>query len=252
MDKMKLLNDNEYATDVNKMNSAMGNISIYPQWNLGLFNLEKNKRILDIGCGPGMYFDAIMAYSPSRYVGVDFSEVLLHELSNKAKLRGQSIELIQADITDSESLKRLCQYEYDYVLCFDVLEHIEDDQKALKTIRMVLLNTGMGELCIRLPALPFIYGENDKAIGHFRRYSKKYLTMTLERCGYKINKIGFQNFLGPFFWFTIGKILKRSAAVNESESTFINSIIPLVSRLEKIVPPPFGLSLFCTCSAIPE
>lgn len=250
MKDFKLLDDYENAAAISEMNGAMGNISDYPQWNLGLFNLENNKRILDIGCGPGFSYDAVMKYTPSLYVGADFSDALLDQFSAKLVLENRSIEMIRTDITNSESVKKLCHHEYDYVLCFDVLEHIEDDEKALRNLKSVLRNTGSGKLCIRVPALPFIYGENDKAIGHFRRYSRKYLSSLLERCGYTIHKIGFQNLPGSFFWFTTGRIFKRPAAVTNTESKLINSIIPLIARLEKIVSPPFGSSLFCICSAI--
>jgi SAM-dependent methyltransferase len=250
MKKFKLLNDYENAAAISKMNGAMLNISDYPQWNLGLFNLENNKRILDIGCGPGLSFDGILKYSPSLYVGADFSEAFLDQFSAKLAQENRSIEMIRIDITNSKSVKQLCHHVYDYILCFDVLEHIEDDEKALRNLKTILLITGAGKLCIRVPALPFIYGENDKAIGHFRRYSRKRLSSLLKRCGYTIHKIGFQNLPGAFFWFTTGKIFKRPAAVTNTESKLINSIIPLIARLEKIVPPPFGLSLFCICSAI--
>jgi len=250
MKNFKLLDDYENAAAVSRMNGAMENISDYPQWNLGLFNLEKNKRILDIGCGPGFSFDAVMEYSPSLYVGADFSDALLDQFSAKLAQENRSIEMIRTDITDSESVKQLCHHEYDYILCFDVLEHIEDDEDALMNLKTVLQNTGSGKLCIRVPAIPFIYGENDKAIGHFRRYSRKQLSSLLKRCGYTIHSIGFQNLPGAFFWFTTGRIFKRPAAVTNTESKLINSIIPLIARLEKIVPPPFGSSLFCICSAI--
>jgi SAM-dependent methyltransferase len=62
---------------------------------------------------------------------------------------------------------------FDAILYIDVLEHIEDDAGELgRAARR--LNPG-GALIVLSPAHPWLFTEFDKAIGHFRRYTKESL-----------------------------------------------------------------------------
>jgi SAM-dependent methyltransferase len=67
---------------------------------------------------------------------------------------------------------------------FDVLEHIDDDVKFLATI-FRLLETN-GKLYLTVPAYSFLWSNEDKLGGHFRRYTLKKLVIALQSVGYKI------------------------------------------------------------------
>lgn len=60
---------------------------------------------------------------------------------------------------------------FDTILYIDVLEHIEDDAAELRTAA-AKLNPG-GHIIVLSPAFQTLYNPFDKAIGHYRRYSKK-------------------------------------------------------------------------------
>jgi len=62
---------------------------------------------------------------------------------------------------------------YDCVLYMDVIEHIEFDHEELQRAAN-LLNPG-GALVILVPAHQWLYTPFDRAIGHFRRYSRRSL-----------------------------------------------------------------------------
>jgi hypothetical protein len=59
---------------------------------------------------------------------------------------------------------------FDAILYIDVLEHIEDDVAELER-SAARLRPG-GHIIVLSPAHQGLYSEFDKAIGHFRRYSK--------------------------------------------------------------------------------
>src|SRR5215216_1084233 len=59
----------------------------------------------------------------------------------------------------------------DTIIYIDVLEHIENDRIELETAS-ARLSSG-GHLIVLSPAFNFLYSPFDKAIGHFRRYSRK-------------------------------------------------------------------------------
>jgi ubiquinone/menaquinone biosynthesis C-methylase UbiE len=225
-----------------------GKVNNYLKWNLEVFEIERGKRILDIGCGPGLYFDSVMTVcSPSFYMSVDCSAGYINQMAQK--IAGHpNCEAMQLDIMDSEQVRNLYEYAFDYVLCFDVLEHIEDDEKALRNIRELIQNTGSGHLFLRVPALQSIFGENDKSIGHYRRYSLQLLKSLLERCSFAVKSIGYQNFVGVVPWYIIGRVLKRSLSVSGDEGKIFDAIVPLIQSIERTIAPPIGLSLYCVCA----
>lgn len=59
---------------------------------------------------------------------------------------------------------------FDSILYIDVLEHIEDDQGEV--VKAAARLKPGGHLIVLSPAHPFLFSEFDKAIGHFRRYTK--------------------------------------------------------------------------------
>ena len=82
---------------------------------------------------------------------------------NNIKIFGKSIEKIEK--------------KFDSILYFHVLEHIENDLKEIEEAKK-RLNKG-GHLIIIVPAHQKIYGNLDKAVGHFRRYEKDFLKINL-------------------------------------------------------------------------
>ena len=73
------------------------------------------------------------------------------------------------------------------VLLIDVLEHVQDDLKALKAINKILVNGGYLIISCPTPNFPFYFGmEFDKSIGHLRHYTFIRLKKLLEQCEFKI------------------------------------------------------------------
>jgi hypothetical protein len=62
---------------------------------------------------------------------------------------------------------------FDSILYIDVLEHIEDDRAELAAAA-THLRFG-GKLIVLGPAHPWLYSPFDKALGHYRRYTKAML-----------------------------------------------------------------------------
>jgi len=225
-------------------------VNNYCRWNLSVFPIQKNKRILDIGCGPCAYLDALLTYDPEFYLATDYSErfldVVRKRMSGLSKCRAEKLDIFSAP----GSVPFLEGEKFDYVLCFDVIEHLEDDVEGLKNIRRIMAMTGARELFVRVPALPLLFGSSDEAIGHFRRYTKNSLRSAFEAAGFELRRIKYQNIAGVIPWFVIGRLFRRSLAVAPSEGRLFDMIVPLLKWIEVIVPPPIGLTLYC--EAIPK
>jgi hypothetical protein len=84
----------------------------------------------------------------------------------------------------------------------------------------------------------------DANYGHFRRYLKGDLTGKMGENGFSILKCRYLNLLGVFGWWWNGKILKKSI-VPKSQILIYDQIIRWMAPIEKWLPKPLGLSLFC-------
>lgn len=218
-------------------------------WNLGVFPLEQGRRILDVGCGPCLYWREIVRLKPALYLAADLSESFLAEVHQK--LDGTvPVETRRLDL-GREPEDWWAERTLDDALCFDVLEHIEDDQGAARNLALLLRSARVKRLFIRVPALPWIYGRNDAAIGHYRRYSRKSLRSLLEGAGLRPLRIGFHNVAGILPWLVIGRVLRREHAVSAGEGRAFDALVPVLRFAERLVPPPIGLSLYAACELAP-
>jgi len=64
--------------------------------------------------------------------------------------------------------------QYRTIMYIDVVEHIEKDQEEIAEAARHLF--AGGHLIVLVPAYNFLYSEFDKAIGHYRRYSRATLS----------------------------------------------------------------------------
>jgi hypothetical protein len=86
-----------------------------------------------------------------------------------------------------------------------------------------------------------LYGEFDRAVGHFRRYEKRDLAAKLNSAGFSIRQIKFFNLLAALPWLINGRLLKRDY-LPTGQANLANTLTPLL-KLERLIGPPCGLSL---------
>jgi 2-polyprenyl-3-methyl-5-hydroxy-6-metoxy-1,4-benzoquinol methylase len=70
---------------------------------------------------------------------------------------------------------------FDTVICFDVLNHVTDDEETVEEISQVLRPGG--RLILLVPAHPSLHGKRDDRLGHLRRYDRAQLRGLLQRHG---------------------------------------------------------------------
>jgi hypothetical protein len=95
---------------------------------------------------------------------------------------------------------------------FDVLEHIEDDLKFLKSLNQTMAKDGF--LFITVPAYQTLWSKDDDYAGHFRRYTNSELKKKLKNSGFKpvFSTYIFSVLIFPILIFrTIGQKLDNSA-----------------------------------------
>lgn len=70
---------------------------------------------------------------------------------------------------------------FDLVCAFDVLEHVEDDRRALGELSRVLKDNGT--LIFSVPLHAVLWNAFDDFVGHVRRYEPSHLLLLLQRHG---------------------------------------------------------------------
>ncbi len=144
-------------------------------------HLPAAARLLDVGCGTGLFLDAVrgrataMGLDPSRDA-VEFCHA-----------RG----LTQVHRGTLDDLPRLGLSALDAVTFFDVLEHLPDDVEALTQVRAVLRPGGV--VLATVPAYRWLWSPHDEANQHYRRYTRRRLRGAFERAGYAVVRAGYFN-----------------------------------------------------------
>jgi SAM-dependent methyltransferase len=152
-------------------------------------------------------------------------------------------------VQDPEFLS-LARYRPDSIVCLNVLEHVRDDLRALEHMRQVL-EPG-GRAVFMLPAFESLYGPIDRNLGHFRRYSKRSWRDLAARAGFRIKLARYTNPVGFLGWWVNAKILGKTEQSEAQIALFDSVIVPVMSRAEAWMEPPFGQSIFTVLEKAPE
>ena len=93
------------------------------------------------------------------------------------------------------------------------------------------------------PAFPLLMSKFDRAVGHHRRYTKKTARTLLVNNGFDIVKIEYVNSLGWLAWLVGMRILKITPRDSLVLKIWDKIVIPVVSKIESWISPPFGQSI---------
>ena len=191
----------------------------------------EGKKILDLGCESG--------YWGLHYVSnndVYFADIVEENIS---RLPVDESRKFVVDATQSLPFREF----FDYVICADVLEHVEEDELVLRNIWKALRRGG--EAVITVPAYTSLYGHHDKLIGHHRRYDKNDLEQRMEGLGFKVV---LSRYTCPLlflpFWIN-QRFLKQNRAY-QGRSKLEPKILPLlnlIATLDSKLNLPFGVGL---------
>jgi 2-polyprenyl-3-methyl-5-hydroxy-6-metoxy-1,4-benzoquinol methylase len=214
----------------------------YYLWPLNFLNNIAKKNIWESSAGIGILAEKLVNIS-NKMIITEYTSENIHILSDKFKAI-PNIHIEQCDLSNFDT-SRFANMDIDIIINLDVLEHIEDDLKVLQDFCKVLKPGG--KLLIKTPAHPFLYCSIDKQSLHYRRYSKKVLRKQLINAGFEVEKMRYINMAGAIAYFIKGKIQKKETNFSNTFSTTklqrINKLIPLMIKVEKIVPAIFGLSV---------
>jgi SAM-dependent methyltransferase len=119
-------------------------------------HLPDGTEILDVGCGDALSFAVLSQFGRVRGIEVDASLV-------RADNPHRS-DVFTAPLGDSQ----YADWQFDLITALDVVEHIEDDRKAIADM-VAMLRPG-GYLLMTVPAFMTLWDRHDEINHHFRRY----------------------------------------------------------------------------------
>jgi SAM-dependent methyltransferase len=197
--------------------------------------------VLDVGTSAGTNLRMLRDVGFTDVMGLDFSEEAVRWCAEKGLGTVR-----RGDITnmpfDNES--------FSLVVATDIVEHVDDDTRALSEIRRVL-RPGSAAL-ITVPAFPSLWGLQDEVSHHRRRYRLEPLLDRIREAGLEPERHFHFNYLLFAPIWAARQVLKRwRPAGFKSEGTINN---PLLNRLLGAVfdfdiataqrlSPPFGVSI---------
>ena len=211
-------------------------LDLYDAWLFDEYKPYIGRRILEIGCGFG---NQLKLMTDREFVlGLDISDDSTREVQSRF-FDYPNISAVCMSIYDPEVIN-LNQIKFDTVIALNVIEHLEDDEFAIGNAWSVLQPNG--NFILVVPAHQWLFGSMDRAIGHYRRYTKRMLKVRMEKIGFSIVLQKYFNMLGAFGWFVNGRILNRKVPPT-GQLKLINFLIPFLRSIESRISPSFGISL---------
>jgi len=220
---------------------TLSKMNALERFNTHLFQAIRpylGRRMLEVGSGTGNITRFLL--SQGDVVATDISE------DSIARLRETFAEHdgFRALVWDCASPppEDLLAGDLDTVVCLNVLEHVEDQDRALGNMERILRPSG-GRLVLLVPAHPALYSPLDQSLGHFRRYSRADLEARVRQAGLAVEKTFAFNLLGVAGWFTNGRLLKKSR-LPIGQLALYEKMAPVVLGLERRAGEslPLGLS----------
>jgi SAM-dependent methyltransferase len=191
--------------------------------------------VLELGCGMGRFTRFLR--NREYVLATDNDHHQLAMLRRSLELF-DNIECRPIDWQDPDA-ESLRAGQFDTILCLDALERIEQDEHAMATFADLL--TPGGRLVLHVPAVSRVYGESDRAMGHFRRYDRDELASRLAAHGFTVEQAAYVNVPGLALWYLNSRLLRRRAA-SALAMRLANAGVPWL-RLEARCKPRVGLSL---------
>lgn len=162
--------------------------------------------VVEIGAGIGNVTRQLCR-GRKLYLATDYDPHHIEQLRRDFQ-RWPTVQVAQID-ADRDADFTPFAGRMDTVVCLNVLEHIQDDRRALERMR-TLLAPG-GRLILLVPNDPAAFGTLDTAVGHFRRYTVESLQAVVESAGFRLEKMLQFNRVSRPGWRFTGQVMKAKS-----------------------------------------
>ena len=187
------------------------------------------RSMLELGCGTGFVASGIERHFP----GLALVAAELHSRGAElARGRMRRAEVIQMD-------GRCIAFrdEFDVAAAFDVIEHVEEDEKVLAQLHKSLKTPG--GLLLTVPQHRWLWSGVDAYSRHQRRYVRRELVAKVESAGFRVRRCtSFVSLLLPAVF--LSRLRVKDVQHMDPEAEFrlprvLNSVFELVMGFERLL-----------------
>ena len=131
--------------------------------------------------------------------------------------------------------RNFIKQKFDIIICSEVLEHLKEDELAIKQIKKMLKNNGIAIISVPSKNAPLykwgFASDFDRGVGHLRRYSINDLSSLLKNAGLTIVEVRkieglLRNFL--FLNRNAGKLIKFLKSYLSDITTMLDKALILL------------------------
>jgi SAM-dependent methyltransferase len=198
---------------------------------------------LEIGCATGMILSFFrQAYPHLRISGFEIFTEGLRYVPDRVP---------DATVFQADARQIPFGNEFDAIGAFDVIEHVDDDQRVLD--QMFQAAKPGGGVLVSVPHHPFMWSQRDEYVRHKRRYTRADLAEKIANAGFELTRMtAFVSI--PFPAMIVESLLNRKPKKHYDPlkglqtSAFINGLLTTILAFERQliktgVSFPFGGSL---------
>ena len=208
-----------------------------------ILRVKKGAYILDVGCGGG---ELIIRLGKSGYrgIGIDnargcvtYTQACIQKEGLRSIVGSRRADIIHLPFADGA---------FDAVTCGEVLEHLDNDARAVHEILRVLKPGG--HCVVTVPADPSAWDEMDDISSHVRRYSKEMLIslfvdagasiVLCKHWGFPFNELWHRYLFLPFMKQKIagGKNITSSESLGSTlmKSPFVKRCISMIFSFDNL------------------
>jgi len=223
--------DGELAKALDALTEATN----YAAWIIDQAEAHIGAHILELGAGHGTVTDRLLEHG--KVAAADLSPRCVEVLREKYE-QHPDVEVLHGDVATVTAGR-----SFDTVVLVNVLEHIEDDGAALRTI-LARLRPG-GTVVLFVPAFQGLYSEFDRLVGHHRRYRRGELAALVKGAGFEVVEARYVNCVGALAWWVVARQLGRFPKSRAAMRAYDRAVVPVIRAVESRWTPPFGQSVLC-------
>ncbi len=209
----------------------------YARWLYAIARPHLGRRVVEAGAGLGTLSRLLAADDPSR-------EVVL------ADTEPEKVTLLSSRFADSPKVStqlwtlpdtfHRAGFVPDTFVLWNVLEHVEDDVRALTEMRRALAPGG--RVVVISPAGRRLMSAMDFRMGHFRRYDRRELPAKA-RCAGLVPVLERRVNVGGAIGWLVNACFFERRDLPDGQSRAFDLLVPLLRLWEAYLPVPWGLSI---------
>jgi SAM-dependent methyltransferase len=212
----------------------------YRAYQFELISRHCGPSVLEVGAGLGEFASQFSGLR--RHIVTDVDPDAVRSMARRFADRPE-VEALQLDL--AAPLPTIGT-PVSTVVAINVLEHIEDDSGALRSLAG-LVEPG-GRIVLFVPGYMQLYGDFDRRVGHVRRYTPSTLHAAITAAGLVPGDIRPVNLLGGVAWWLAVRRGGVGAPKPGLLRVYDRFVVPTTRAIESRLTPPFGQSVLAVAT----